>query len=141
MVIYAISEAAERCRIRYVGIAQDAERRLAEHVAHRDGRYRFAVWLKNVLEADGYLAGYRIETVSSEMASEAERYWIRALLADGHPLLNEVHTSWKAMRQPLPDYAPSVRFAPELTEPDFAWPFSWLGVSRLIALEKRAMRP
>ena len=132
MVIYAISDAMDRCQIRYVGIAKDAERRLANHVANKEQSYRFAVWLKSVVDAGGYLAGYRIEIVPSEVARVAEVYWIKTLLSGGYPLLNDQHTSWKAVRAPLPDYEPSARFAPELVDPDFAWPFSWAGVHSLI---------
>ena len=85
--IYAL---LEQGRVKYVGAAYDAERRVKKHWRERnypDRTSACAQWLRTLDDAPDHIV---LETVPMDEAAEAECRWIKHFRERGVSLLNQV---------------------------------------------------
>lgn len=97
-VVYALKETADEPEVRYVGIcylppSSTIERamhhRLLGHIrgTSRGANQPSAEWIRSLGEAPAIVA---LGLTNDER--QIERFWIRALLRDGHRLTNQQHS-------------------------------------------------
>lgn len=76
--------------IRYVGMSENACRRMAGHIQNRNKRHRDKdIWMESLLDAEIMPIIQVIERVETKQeAGKRERYWIKHYLSIGTPLTN-----------------------------------------------------
>lgn len=78
-------------KVRYVGKSvQVRERFLSHHIKGREGDTSYAKtrWVKKLLKLNLYPVLSIIETCNEKTWIDKEKYWIKRLREEGHPLLN-----------------------------------------------------
>jgi len=88
--IYALTDPRSG-HIRYVGKANDPQKRLRGHVASASGggdRPRSSAWIKSLVNKNLYPKLLILEVVSKALWQSAERFWIALFKQRGEPLTN-----------------------------------------------------
>jgi hypothetical protein len=87
--IYTLTDPRDMT-IRYVGMSENACRRLAQHIQNRNKRrHTKDIWMEALLDAEILPIVQVIERVESKKeAEERERYWIEHHFSIGTPLTN-----------------------------------------------------
>lgn len=89
VIIYVLVSTAKVGLCRYVGKALDKKQRLREHLRpSSDSSKPLREWIAGVLRAGHELLALPLDGDEANWVAR-EKYWIKKLRAEGHPLLNQ----------------------------------------------------